>query len=150
MLEQPQIDRSTAIVEAVAAPRSTGHPCATWLSRRAAGAVGAMLMLAMMLVACGASSRATRSAEVETGSCKQIEAVLSDGPEPAADPIGYAQAQILPLRRIHTGDSQLAKAINGLASAFHRFSSSDGSRSAKIAVSEATSAIKTLCPGIEP
>lgn len=117
---------------------------------RWAGAVGVALALMVLLAACGSSSKpALSSAQVEKEGCKQVEAVLSDGPEPEADPVGYAQAQILPLRQIHTSDVKLAGAITGLASAYQGFSSSNGSGSTKSAVSAATSTIKTLCPGIE-
>jgi|HubBroStandDraft_3_1064219.scaffolds.fasta_scaffold25281_3 hypothetical protein len=115
--------------------------------RRAPCAVVAALALAMLLGACGASSKPTpSSAHVTKETCRQLEAVLSDGPEPAADPIGYAQAQILPLRQIHTTDAKLAEAIDTLASAYQGFSSSDGARSAKSAVSSASRAIDTICP----
>ena len=113
-------------------------------------AVLAALLAATLATACGSSSKpAPTSAQVRQQTCKQVEAALSDGPEPEADPVGYAQAQILPLREIHTTDAKLAGAIGGLASAYERFSRSDGANSAKAAVSNATETIKALCPGIE-
>ena len=42
--------------------------------------------------------------------------MLSDGPDPDSDPVGYAEAQILPLGQIHTSDAQLRTAIGKLAS----------------------------------
>ncbi|MGA8355600.1 MAG: hypothetical protein WB698_15680 [Solirubrobacteraceae bacterium] len=130
-------------------PPSADHPLspASW---RRAGAVLIALLLALLLAACGSSSKPTlSSAQVKKQTCKQVEAALSDGPEPEADPVGYAQAQVLPLRQIHTTNRQLAGAITGLASAYQEFSSSNGSGSAKSAVSAATNTIKTLCTGIE-
>ncbi len=50
---------------------------------------------------------------------------------------------------IHTSDGKLGQAIEGLASAYEDFSVSNGSSSAKSAVSAASKTIKTLCPGIE-
>ena len=116
---------------------------------RRAGVVTLALLLVALLAGCGSSSKATTSAQVKTQTCKQVQAVLSDGPEPEADPVGYAQAQVLPLRQIHTTDAKLGAAIDGLASAYRELSSSDGSGSAKSAVSAASKTLKTLCPGIE-
>jgi hypothetical protein len=119
--------------------------------RRAGSAlvpVVAVLSLAALLSACGSSSKAAANAQSK-GTCKRVEAALSDGPEPEADPVGYAQAQVLPLREIHTADAGLANAISGLASAYQRFAYSKGSSSAKAAVNTATQRIKVLCPGIE-
>jgi hypothetical protein len=117
---------------------------------RRAGTAAAILLPMALLVACGSSSKPTlSSAQVKKQTCKHLEAVLSDGPEPEADPVGYAQAQILPLRQIHATEVKLAGAIAGLASAYQEYSSSNGSKHAKEAVSAATSRIETLCPGIE-
>jgi len=113
-----------------------------------------MLALAILPVAllagCGSSSpdshAASTAARVKR-TCRQLAAVLSDGPEPNADPVGYAQAQILPLREIHTPDAKLATAIGRLASAYQRFSASHGSSAAQTAVSAATRTLDALCPG---
>jgi hypothetical protein len=124
--------------------RSRGLPAAL-------SAALATLVAAALLAACGSSSKST-AASAPTGrqACKQVEAALSDGPEPEADPVGYAQAQILPLHRIHTTDAQLASAIGGLASAYEQFTASKGSHQAKNAVNNATKTIEALCPGIAP
>lgn len=114
-----------------------------------AGAAVAGVLVALLLAACGSSKPALSSAQVKKEGCKQVEAVLSDGPEPEADPVGYAQAQVLPLRQIHTTNTRLGTAIDTLASAYQRFSQTNGASSAKTAVNSATSTIKTLCPGIE-
>jgi hypothetical protein len=108
------------------------------------------LALAVLLAACGSSSKTTpSSAQVQKQTCQQIEAALSDGPDPEADPVGHAQAQVLPLRQIHTTDAKLHQAIDTLASAYQAFSSSNGASSAKSAVGAATKTIEHLCPGIE-
>ncbi len=105
---------------------------------------------AVLLTACGSSSKPLTSAQVKQQTCKRVEAALSDGPDPEADPVGHAQAQILPLHEIHTSDTKLASAISDLASAYQQFTASDGASSATTAVNSATSTIKALCPGIEP
>jgi hypothetical protein len=80
--------------------------------------------------------------------CAQVSAVLSDGPDPDSDPVGYAEAQILPLGQIHTSDAQLRAAIGKLASAYRAFlDSNGGSSSAKLAVAAASKRINSFCPG---
>jgi hypothetical protein len=117
------------------------------LQRGAIG--GASLLLLLALAACGssaASPTASTSAEVKQA-CQQIEAVLSDGPDPSADPVGYAQAQVLPLRQIRTSDGRLHETIDALASAYHAYSSSGGaSAPAKGAAETAIHAINRACP----
>jgi hypothetical protein len=74
--------------------------------------------------------------------------VLSDGPDPDSDPVGYAEAQILPLGQIHTSDAQLRAAIGKLTSAYRAFFDSSGnSASAKLAVASASKRINSFCPG---
>lgn len=113
-------------------------------------AVATAIALMMLLGACGSSSKpAFSSAQVKQRTCEQIEAALSDGPDPEADPVGHAQAQILPLREIHTADGSLHQAIDTLAAAYQSFSSTDGSSAAESAVSAASKTIERLCPGLE-
>ena len=108
------------------------------------------MTLVVLLVACGSSSKlAPPSAQVKKQACKQVEAALSDGPDPEADSVGHAQAQILPLREIHTTDGTLHQAIDILAAAYQVFSSTHGASQAKSAVSAASKTIEHLCPGIE-
>jgi hypothetical protein len=73
--------------------------------------------------------------------------VLSDGPDPDADPVGYAEAQFGPLRQIHTQDTALRDAIGQLAAAYQEFFSTNGTNTAKEAVAVASSKINSICPG---
>ena len=114
---------------------------------RSALTLAALSLLGLGVVACGSSKPAPSSAQLSRQACKQVEAVLSDGPEPEADPVGYAQAQVLPLRQIRTSDGKLRRAIETLASAYQSFSASDGAGSAKSAVSRASKTLDTICPG---
>ncbi len=116
---------------------------------RVPSALIAGLASLVLLAACGSSKPALSSAQVKTQTCKQVEAALSDGPDPEADPVGHAQAQILPLREIHTGDETLHQAIDTLAAAYQSFVSTNGSAAAKSAVSVASKTIEHLCPGVE-
>lgn len=143
------VTASDAPVLAQAAP----EPCATPWHRcrgvrgslwRTGTGVGVGLLVAWVLAACGSST----SAAVVKHVCGQVSAVLSDGPDPAADPVGYAQAQILPLGQIHTADARLQRAIDALASAYRTFSVDNGvGESAHRAVSAASSKVDALCPG---
>jgi hypothetical protein len=80
--------------------------------------------------------------------CQAVSAVLSDGPDPDADPVGYAEAQILPLEQIHTSDPALQTAIDNLASAYQQVSSSNGASSANKAAARAGNKINAICPGV--
>jgi hypothetical protein len=115
--------------------------------QRAGVVVVAVPLVAVLLCACGSSSSTASSAEVKR-MCKEVEAVLSDGPEPAADPLGYAQAQILPLRRIHTSDRKLAAAIHGLAGAYQALAAERHvDRAANSVVAAAARRVDAICPG---
>jgi len=112
---------------------------------------------ALVLLACGAaaipllaacSSSAPQVSAATTKTCQQVQAVLSDGPDPGADKVGYAEAQILPLRQIHTASPVLRSAISGLADAYDRFFASNGqSAAATSAVAAAAARMNKLCPG---
>jgi hypothetical protein len=121
---------------------------ATTAPRWHTGAVAVALLLATSLAACGSSSSSDSAGAVVKRACKQVEAVLSDGPEPAADPVGYAQAQVLPLQQIHTSDERLHHAIDGLSSAYAGFAAANGAgRRVKGAVRAAAARVNTICPG---
>jgi|ERR1700683_5558215 len=113
------------------------------------------LGVSALLGACSSSAASSGSAAAGTAStaavhatCTQVSAVLSDGPDPDSDPVGYAEAQILPLGQIHTSDAQLRAAIGKLAGAYRTFFDSNGnSASAKLAVAAASKRINSFCPG---
>jgi len=98
-----------------------------------------------LLSACGSSGRSASQASVSA--CQHVTAVLSDGPDPGADPVGYAESQILPLRQIHTTDQPLQLAVDRLASAYETFFDDDGSFGAKEKLTQAASSVNALCPG---
>lgn len=119
----------------------------------------AVLMLAMLVAlagaACGSSSaspssRSSSAALLGTPKqqdCVAVGDVLSDGPDPDADAVGYAQAQILPLRHLKITDASLYRAVQALASAYQAFSSSGGDPASARQVSAAEKAVNVLCPG---
>jgi hypothetical protein len=103
------------------------------------------LTLAMLLAACG--SPASDAAAVKKA-CSQVSAVLSDGPDPDADPAGYAEAQILPLRHIKAPDKSFRNALSRLDAAYRQLFASNGKSSAATsAVAAASKKINRICPG---
>ena len=74
--------------------------------------------------------------------------VLSDGPDPDADPVGYAQAQVLPLRQLSISDASLHRTVLTLAGAYETFSTSSSSNRAAsgAAVTKAENEVNKICP----
>jgi hypothetical protein len=122
-------------------------------------ALQALIALAMMVPASACSSGAPatpKASKVSKASaatsakatCQQLTAVLTNGPDPGADPVGYAEAQILPLRQIRTPDAALSTAIGGLASAYSGYSAADGTgKTTTATLTAAINRINSLCPG---
>lgn len=120
-------------------PRSWGPPAA-----------GLALIPLLALAACGGSAGTSASAAAASTkqSCQQIGAVLADGPDPDADPAGYAEAQILPLRQVHIADRPLRTAVGQLDSAYQHLLRSNGSSTAAVkAVAAASKKVNAICPG---
>src|ERR1700678_2765002 len=109
--------------------------------------VASSVFAATAVTACGSSSS---SASLFGGkgqqTCTSVADVLSDGPDPAADPVGYAEAQVLPLRQLQITSSKLHDAVEALASAYQTYASSNGhAGSAKVASAEKV--LNAICPG---
>jgi hypothetical protein len=132
-------------------------------NRSTARLTGRATLALMVLLVCACSSSASYTASSSASStakatasnaaatentCQQVSAVLSDGPDPDADPVGYAEAQIIPLRRINVPGQALRGAINQLADADQQFFASNGkSSNAKEAIAVASKKLNSLCPG---
>ncbi|MGH3191834.1 MAG: hypothetical protein ACRDOL_32245 [Streptosporangiaceae bacterium] len=111
---------------------------------RTLGAIAAGLM-AVVLCSCGSSVHSVAAATQDT--CQRVSAVLGDGPDPDADPVGYAEAQVLPLRQISTSDQALRNAIGQLADAYRQIYDSNGTSSkAKESVTVASKKVDSICP----
>jgi hypothetical protein len=137
---------------------ASSPPCTCRAARTAAArrgwratglAVALTALAAPVLTACGSASghpdadRATISA-----ACTAVSGALSDGPDPDADPVGYAEAQIKPLGAIQTSDHALQVAIRSLAAAYAQVLTSDGtSAAASRAVTAAAGQVNAICPG---
>ena len=118
---------------------------------RLAGHVTLILMV-VLVCACSSSSHSTATASSSTAAtenaCEQVSAVLSDGPDSDADPVGYAEAQILPLRQINVSNQALHGVISQLADAYQKFFASNGkSGNAKEDVAVASKKLNSICPG---
>lgn len=104
-----------------------------------------------LLTACGSStnSAAPPPDKGRVSTCEQVSAASSDGPDPQADPVGYALAQVIPLRQAATSATgSLRGAIEDLASADQAFVKAKGAgSSAAGAVKKASDRIDQLCPG---
>ncbi|MGD0448200.1 MAG: hypothetical protein ABSB36_06225 [Candidatus Dormibacteria bacterium] len=101
--------------------------------------------LAVAVAGCGSSTPASTPSIAST--CQALSAVLSDGPDPSADPVGYAEAQVLPLRQILTPDRDVQRAMRALASAYEQYYTTGGNSVARQAVSQAGTEVDALCPG---
>jgi hypothetical protein len=118
--------------------------------RAAAVALAFGLAAVPLLAGCGSASAHTPAAasSAVSASCADVGAALSDGPDPDADPVGYAEAQIKPLRAIKTADPVLRTAISDLASAYAGVYSSHGkSTAAAKAAATASRKVNAICPG---
>jgi hypothetical protein len=113
----------------------------------------ALVLMVLLVCACSSSAPATAkgtasNAAAIQSTCQQVSAVLSDGPDSDADPVGYAEAQIIPLRRVNAPDQALRSVISQLATAYKQFFASNGkSGNAKEAVAVASKKLNSLCPG---
>ena len=87
----------------------------------------------------------SKSSTVKT-TCQQVSAVLSDGPDPGADPVGYAFAQVLPLRELHTSDSSLQTAIDDLWALTGEMFEVDDSERSLIESGIAVDPARVICP----
>jgi hypothetical protein len=113
------------------------------------GGFGWVVLLSTVLAACGSSGPAQASGTTPQTTCQIVSGVLSNGPDPDADPVGYALAQVLPLRSIKkSSDAALQQAIDTLATAYQRYYQSNGhDPAATHALNRAADKINALCPG---
>jgi hypothetical protein len=119
------------------------------LGARRALAAASAAFIAIAIAACGSasSSHAATSAILGTTvqqDCTAIGDVLADGPDPDADSVGYAQAQVLPLRQLRIGDAMLQRDVLALAAAYQAVAA--GGAGAATAVTKAEKAVNSICP----
>ncbi len=120
----------------------------------------ALIFAVLLVCACGSQSRPAASAASQLAAsaaspaattqsaCERVSAVLSDGPDSDADPVGYAEAQILPLRQFSTSNQSLRDVISQLSDAYQTFFASNGKNSnAKEAIAVTSRKLDSICPG---
>jgi hypothetical protein len=116
---------------------------------RAVASLASLLLLVAALTACGSSASAATSATSSATiqhDCTLIADTLSDGPDPDADPIGYAQAQILPLGQLQLTNPTLRSEVKGLIAAYKAYTGNSTTANA-LAASNAEEKIDAACPG---
>src|SRR5271170_7957852 len=113
---------------------------------------GVALSLAVPLICACSSSTAHASAPAAESTCQRVSAVLSDGPDPDDDPVGYAEAQVLPLHQLKLADATLSQAVRRLDAAYKAFSATNGAKgtAAAVKVSAAQTALNAICANAAP
>jgi hypothetical protein len=102
---------------------------------------------AVLLGACSSQAHPAAQATPRQA-CDQISGALADGPDADTDPVGYAQAQVIPLSQVRTSDSALAAAVSSLDRAYRQMvDTNTASSAAKQAIAAASKRINTICPG---
>jgi hypothetical protein len=132
----------------------TSTPLAHFPAPRLLAALALAAVTAATATACGSSSSttasATSSASALAADCTAVSDVLADGPDSTADSIGYAQAQILPLKQLSFADAKLQTAVTKLDAAFTAFvaaKTSSTQTQAAVQVTSAENAVNAVCPG---
>jgi hypothetical protein len=83
--------------------------------------------------------------------CQQLNGIFSDGPDPDADPVGYALSQVEPLEGVHTSDTSIKAALARLIPADQQLVNSNGAdKAAATTIRQADEAINRSCPGVAP
>jgi hypothetical protein len=119
---------------------------------RAVAAVVLIGWAPLLASACGASpvsaTESSRAAKAQVNAtCTRISDVLADGPDPGVDPVGYALAQVRPLREITTSDRALERDIATLASAYEAVYKTNDAKGTEAAVDAAGKELDTICSG---
>ena len=104
------------------------------------------VLAASAVAACGSSSV---GGPAQKQGCTAVAEVLSDGPDPGADPVGYAEAQVLPLHQLRISDTKLRDVVDKLASAYQEYAS-NGGRALSAKVTSEENVLNAICPGAAP
>jgi hypothetical protein len=107
-----------------------------------------VLSAGTFLSACGSGSSAPSNSAAVKSACEKVAAALSDGPDPSADPVGYAEAQIRPLAKIKVDVPTLQTAIDNLDSAYKNFFVANGVQLTAAPLARALKRVAAFCPGI--
>jgi hypothetical protein len=129
-----------------------GHVLPLRSRARTLGLLASTGLFAFTLSACGNSSASSSSLSAKEQGCTAVSDVLADGPDPDVDPVGYAEAQVLPLGQLKLSDATLSQAVSRLDAAYKAFSATDGAKgtAAAIKVSAGETALNAICPNAAP
>jgi cysteine synthase len=114
---------------------------------RTVGTIALLTLVSVIVAGCGAPATAANASDQLSRGCEQATAVLADGPSSTVDPVGYALAQIRPLRGIRTSDAALQKVLSALTQAYAAVYETNDGKSASAAVSVASKKLDAICSG---
>lgn len=130
------------------------RPTPRAIAARALAATASLVVAAGLVTATGVTAAsAARSKHVKHGpapQCTAVSDVLADGPTLTADPVGYAEAQVLPLKQLKLSYPPLKQAVAQLDAAYKAYSSSNGSSKAAVKVTVAQDRVNAICPTAAP
>jgi hypothetical protein len=116
--------------------------------RRRQLALASVAVAVPLWAACGGGGSAA-AAKAPTALCQKLLAVFSDGPDPDADPVGYALSQELPLSQIHSSDTAAIQTVKSLIAADRVYVKSNGAdHSAKKTIASDDGTLNKACPGV--
>ena len=129
--------------------------------RRAARLLAVLSLAAVTsatAAACSSSSSTSSTTSASTldptsrlaQDCTAITDTLADGPDPTADSVGYAEAQVLPLKQLKINESNVQTTVDRLDAAFTAFvaaKTSAAQTQAAVQVTSAENAVNAVCPG---
>jgi len=112
-------------------------------------ALASVIVAAPLWSACSTGVGGAHAAAAPASLCQTLNGIFSDGPDPDADPVGYALSQIKGLQAIHTADHAVSSAVRTLVAADQALVSSNGSdHAATSTIKKADARINTSCPGV--
>jgi hypothetical protein len=110
-----------------------------------------LVALTLVAEACGSTGHVSAAllGSKTQQDCTAVSDVLANGPDPDADPVGYAEAQVLPLKQLKVSEPALRAAVQNLAAAYQAYDSATGAAQHEAAalVTKAEGAVDALCPG---
>jgi predicted component of type VI protein secretion system len=107
----------------------------------------ALVAALLTLAACSSSGTSSALGTPLHQECNAVRGVLQNGPDADADPVGHAEAQPIPLRKLTITDTGLKSAVDALASADASFANTNGSAASKKLVKAASAKVNAICPG---
>jgi hypothetical protein len=114
-------------------------------------ALACLAVTVPLLAACSSSSSGGGSSQAKAPAafCQKVLGVMSDGPDPDVDPVGYALSQIAPLGQIHTSDQALERKLSDLIAADQTLVNTNGTdHAATKSIAKDDAGLNKVCPGV--